>query len=111
MVAQLCGGQFAGLLMAEPIILVLHVPLPTQRLVPTSLQLSGHESILRFDRPILPGRTVSLKGRSFPPLLPMLFQPLSLGTQFGLGCQTQLQGGRLEDLQYLFRDKHIELCP
>src|SRR6185312_17246896 len=52
-------------------VLVLHLPLVLQRLLPAPLELAGHEPVLRLARLILPRRSARLVPRPLQPQPPL----------------------------------------
>src|SRR5271157_1551914 len=102
------GGRLSRRVGLEPVILFLQTALFPQGLLPAPLQLAGHQAVLGLDGVVLASRALGLDPRPFQPLLPVLVQPLAVALQIGNGLKTQLQLGRLENLQHLLGDQRLE---
>src|SRR5579863_5410793 len=71
------GRQSRGLRAAEACVLLLQPALLAQGLLPTPLQLAGHQAVLRLTGVVLPPRPLGLVAGPLHLLLPMLVQLLA----------------------------------
>src|SRR5207302_1374131 len=79
-----------------------------ERLLPTLLQLAGHQPVLRLDRVVLACRAVRLVRRPLHLLAPMLVEAPPLLLQVFGRRQAQLQRRRLQDAEHQPFDQLVD---